>query len=620
MLKEKIVSYTSNPYEELADIAQRLHVNINELDFNLLSFSTQYRFGDTEWSKISEKELGLFDEDETFLKEDLQIKQEYKIEIFQNINADTAVSDAIKLIANRTLTKIIAQIEFSKLKYHDKLALELLRNIYKKMLKLKFLIGIRIFDFKKELISLVAEHKTDIFGEPVKITVAKGVEPIATQDEILTLDYKNKAQKYSMDELRMGIIPVDENEVVLRHLKAKKGREGKNLNLHILKTLEPHEDKIKISCTNAFKVVENENGTDYVALKKGFVVQNGDTYDISNVLEFNNSVDFKSVGIIRAGLDKNVKVNIRFLSDMQDAVNSGVGIECEELNIAGSVAGNTDLRATNLKIEGMTNSRSKLHAKNAYIKTHRGYIEGEHVRIDLLENGTVKAKTVKIRKSLGGNIEADNVYIENVASNNSCTFYESAIVERIEGDNNKFCAKIKALDGNYDEELVSIRNEILRLDKKIHAIKQHIIASKSGVSSVENEINKLRSSKQNIPPQYEKIIREYNSHNQELARLQNKRKELLDKENAAHKGFLELQKTLMEAKFINKSGNWTNMNEVRFALIEPKEELFYSSSKDENVKFVGLKKNIYNNQESIGIDKKPDYDQKDTQWLSQLKE
>ncbi|EAH5912958.1 DUF342 domain-containing protein, partial [Campylobacter jejuni] len=76
-LDEKIIAYTENPARELLSVASRTNLSLNELDFSLLAFSTQYRFGDLEWEKISEKELTLFDKDEIFLKNDLQIKQEY---------------------------------------------------------------------------------------------------------------------------------------------------------------------------------------------------------------------------------------------------------------------------------------------------------------------------------------------------------------------------------------------------------------------------------------------------------------------------------------------------------------------------------------------------------------
>lgn len=128
---------------------------------------------------------------------------------------------------------------------------------------------------------------------------------------------------------------------------------------------------------------------------------------------------------------------------MQDAVNSGVGIECEELNITGSVGSNTNLKATRMRVEGTTHTKSKIYAKEAYIKTHRGFAQADKLNIDLLEGGNIKAKEVRIKKSLGGVIEADRIYIEQLESNNSCVFYNNVVIERFEGENNKFHTKIK---------------------------------------------------------------------------------------------------------------------------------------------------------------------------------
>lgn len=46
---------------------------------------------------------------------------------------------------------------------------------------------------------------------------------------------------------------------------------------------------------------------------------------------------------------------------------------------------------------------------------------------------------------------------------------------------------------------------------------------------------------------------------------------------------------LFEATFINKSGKWTDMNEIKFSLLEPKEDIFYSSFVNEK-QFIGIKK------------------------------
>lgn len=40
-------------------------------------------------------------------------------------------------------------------------------------------------------------------------------------------------------------------------------------------------------------------------------------------------------------------------------------------------------------------------------------------------------------------IEADRIYIEQLESNNSCVFYNNVVIERFEGENNKFHTKIK---------------------------------------------------------------------------------------------------------------------------------------------------------------------------------
>lgn len=616
-MEEKIITHTENPHREILSVASRTGLSANELDFNLLAFSTQYRFSNTEWQKISEKELTLFDKDEIFLKADLQIKQEYKIEIIQ-FSADI-LANSIQLVANKNLTKIIAQIDFRAFDYEDKLAIKLLQNIYKKMLKLKFLIGIRIFDFKQKLLNLVLEHKNKPIKEIVSLTIARGIEPASSQDETLVLSYKEKMKDFKIDEKRTGIVGIDENEVALRHYKAKNGKEGKSLNLQTLKVLEAKENKISFSCSNAFKAEEKEDCIEYITTKKGFIAENGTNYDIANELDF-NGVDFKSVGFIRAGLDKNVKINVRLVSEMQDAVGSGVGIECEELNIFGSVAGNTQLNATRLKIDGTTHTKAKIYAKEGFIKTHRGYAEGDKISIDLLEGGSVKAKEVRIKKSLGGSIEADKVYIESLTANNTIIFYESAIIERFEGENNKINAKAKIADKDYEENLKDIENELVNLNQKSILLKQNLNASKNAVQELEKKVEELKESGQKIPENYQKMLQDYGLLVQELNKIQLLEKDCLKQKENLNEELLELQSNLLSAKFINKSGKFSAMSELKFSLILPKQDLVFVPEINDEVKCLALKKELENNKEIIELDKKSNYEEEDIQWLSPSKD
>jgi len=615
-LEEKIITITQNPYKELLKVSSRTHISVDDLDFNLLSFSTKYRFSQQEWQKISEKDLSFFDEDSNFLKEDLQVEQNYKIEIFAQQNKRPK---ALKLIVNKDLTEVIAELDFSLLNYHEKLAFELLQNIYKQMLKLNLFIGIRIFNFKQELIKILNEHKKNPLKNLVKIKVAQGVKPTKSQDENLILLYKEKTKNYTLDEKRSGIISVNENEVVLRHTKLKKGSQGRGLNLVMLEIVEPKKNDMKFSCSTAFKIVENEDFVDYVALKKGFIVENAGSFDIANELDF-NGVDFKNIGIIKAGIDSGVKINIRLISDMQDAVGSGVGIECEELNIAGNVSSNTHLNASKLKIEGTAQSKSKIYGKKASIKTLRGFVCADYVDIDLLENGRVKAKVVKIKKSLGGVIEAEQIYIENLMHNNSCTFYKNALIEKFEGKNNKFQAKVQITDKDYQKEILQLNEVLTHLSKKIHTLKQNIHTNTNNVSLIEKQIKQMQEIKAKIPEQYLKITKDFKQLKQELTKFQNEEKVLLEKRALLNKELKILQDVLLGATFINKSGVWSDMSEIKFTLLSPYKELFYSSDKNEKFKLLALKRQIYNNEETIILEKKLDYDEKDIQWLSQYKD
>lgn len=52
--------------------------------------------------------------------------------------------------------------------------------------------------------------------------------------------------------------------------------------------------------------------------------------------------------------------------------------------------------------------------------------------------------------------------------------------------------------------------------------------------------------------------------NLELNKLQNEEKELLERKKSLQLELINLQKMLFEATFINKSGKWTDMNEIKF--------------------------------------------------------
>ena len=416
LIKSKKVSQqeqiiiTKEPFNELLKSSVQTGAQVARLDFMILGFKTAYSFDKQSEAKVlSDKELVFFDDEANFLNEGLSLSQEYKIKIYEKNQAQNELSQRIRLIIDKQCNKIIGELNLNGLVFYKSLAMDILQDLYKKMIKEGFFIGLRIFDFKEKLISKLNALK-DKEQKKALILISKGVNPISAESEKLILSYEEHfRQSLEQKAQKVSIIGVGENELILKHISPGATRQGRNLKLEFIKPFVPEEKKIDFSCSaNLEPKRSNENGfarvvTEYFSKKKGFVSSMNGNFDIENELNL-SSVNFKDTGAIYAGLDNNVSINIRNASDLEEAVGSGVFIECENLNINGNVAGNTKLRAKNVKIYGHTHSASKAYADNAYISMHRGFLKAQIADIDNLENGSIEAQIARVKKSLGGNI------------------------------------------------------------------------------------------------------------------------------------------------------------------------------------------------------------------------
>ncbi|TQR34634.1 DUF342 domain-containing protein [Campylobacter sp. MIT 99-7217] len=608
----KITTLTENPYEELKKVATNHAIEAKNLDFMILGFSTSYTNDDVEWKKISEKELNIFEDNAFFLNPNLKIKQEYKIQIYKKNNNYAKNSKHIELVVNEDHTELKALLQVKNLVIDEYLGMDILQNIYKKMLKKSLFIGVRVFDFKQQVLSLVKSLKEQgAKEEQVSIIVAKGVLPTPPENEKLYLTYKHTmAEKTGTPINQISIVGVDENELVLTLIKEKLAQNGRGLNLNFITneaTLENH--KIEYSCTENLEAKESEEKIEYFAKKKGFVLEENHKFDIANTLDF-SSVNFKSNGFIYAGLDKNVTINIINTSSMEEAVNSGVLIECENLNINGSVAQNTTLKATNLKLIGSTHTKSKIYAKNSHISTHRGYLEGEEADFDILENGQVQVKILRTKKALGGNIKAEKAYINDLNSNNTTEFTQLVVIDRCSGNNNKFLAQSIVQDDESEKQLEEIAQRQKAIPALINSLEQVINSSSEGIEILNKKIQRMQEQNQTIPPNYTQMIKKFQSYQDELKSLQDENQNLQNKKQEIHDKLQGIGLEILNAKIINKDGVWSDLNEVKFKLAYPKSELSYSTQKDEQIKCFSL---VKNEDDEIKLQKSNEFDEKDIQ-------
>lgn len=650
--------FLSDPYNELLQESVRLSVGVERLDFHLLGFKTEYSLDappkppqtpeqkdgakkqespnaqakseeekpkepefKPNFKALSEKELVLFDDDKVFLDENLKIRQSYKIQIYQTSALQkTHKSPKIRLIENRDLSKLIAEIDFSGVSFYANIAMEVLQDIYKKMIKEGFFIGIRIFDFKKTLVEVLNRFKNKTLKHPkVLIEIATGTHPISPESEKLIICYKDKAPQNNDGIQKVSIIGINKGDLILRYIQPGTARKGRNLKLAFMEPHIPPENKIEFSCSENLepkeicKLPERVHCVEYYAKKKGFVTRTPDgKFDIENELNL-ASATLKETGAILGGLDNNITVNIKSNSDLEDAVGSGVRIECENIIVNGNVGSNTILRARSVKIYGNTNNSAKIYADDVYVSTHKGYLKAEKADIDTLENGIIEAKVVKIKKGMGGKISTQRMLLSSLGSNNTIDFSQMVIIEQCSGTNNKFTAQLFG-ENEALETLKNIEAKQRELPKLIAHLEHAINSSKSGVETLMKKMKALQAQKMPVPSNFTQMVNDYKGYVSELNRLNTQESELKIQKEELIKKLRTQEEELFNAKIINKGKSWQDMNVIKWKFRNG--ESTYTPKRDEEAA-VFFAKHLFDKGGKAAIDVSQEIEERDLEWLKQ---
>ncbi|ENQ6619854.1 hypothetical protein ACEQHX_001275 [Campylobacter lari] len=595
-MEEKKNLYTKDPYKELLMFASENKCEVEELDFRLLSFSTSYTYDNQKWIKVNEKELKIFEEDEKFLNHDLNIEQEYKIEIYFKKFVRSPAFE-ISLHTNEICTLLKANVRASEvIAFHDKLALELLEAIYKAMIKEKYLLGFRNFDFKKQIIDFNTKVKEkQKFDFEVEFEVCKGVDPQEPTNEEIKYHYLENLKKHNDVMNRNYVAPIGKDEVAIEKIKPKEGSDGKDLRFKILKTLPPKTNKEKVICSDNFETKEDDESIKYIAKKDGFIIQRKSIYEIENYLEF-SKVDFKSTGSIWAGFDKRVIVVIKNTNSLEDAVGPRITVEAQELEVTGNIAQDSVLRGKKVVLKGNMHHKSTIIGQKVEVNILRGYCEAQELEAETLENGIIKAKKVNIKKAIGGEIIADEIYIQELGGNCFCSAKSLINIEKIQGSGNKLVIQdLKAFDKEKSGEEILLHIEELKkeqeaLAKEIEDTKHIIHVSKDSVRILQQKVKELMSAKRAIPQAYKATIKDFNQKIESLSVLANKIEISKEEEKANIEKLKKIQDELLQSKIINKSGKWTDLNEIKFNLLNPRKVLSYHPHSEEKIQCFELEK------------------------------
>lgn len=587
---------TENVYEDLKVASKASGVKEEDVNVDILEIHTKYMLDEEEGLKMAE-DPSIFDDDGLFGDTRLHLEQSYRVRYYDKTVTPKPLLPKITILANKNFTKVRATIHAdNKIEYSPEFASELENAINRSLLKHGFLIGIRNDNLKNEVkrISSMLRVNGEL-AEDVVFEVAAGIEPKYPINDELKFCYKDKVGEDNPNASVLAV--VSENEIIIEYIKAKEGKNGRNLKGELLAVEAPtthNARSAQIKTTDKIRSEEDENSVRYIATQEGYVSEEGGTYDIKEELEV-DAVNLKTTGSIEAGLENDVTINVTESDVMKDAIGAGMSIEASTLNVQGSVAESANITTKNVTIGGLTHAKSTITSVDAQIATHLGtLICSNEAKVDRLEGGSIRAKIVHANSVLGGEIIAEEVYINELFSNCSITAAKIVVLGAIKGTDNRITIDIKQIP-EYAKNLKTFTTEKQELGRELYKLKANlqdkkslINANSSSVMYVKKRIEEISKTGAEVPTtllnklkDYQALVHEYNS----LAKHYRAQKERYDEViNILQK----MQDMIFESKVVNK-GRWVELNDIKFELIEPRKSIAYTTKENELARVFTLK-------------------------------
>jgi len=472
---------TFNVLNELKNIAQQEHLPLEAIDFDLLSYQTQYKgVVDEEWQAIDGDNLEDVTTEVEIRSKIFLLRQEYQIEIrpaVQHPHFDLRFSMAF----NKYRTKIVAVIDpSSKLPLKKGIQEYIKETIYNKKLRNGYMVGITDKTLSQEINALLLKiQKEGPLKEPYRLPIATFYSPVLPIDDNLILHYKKIQRENNL------VDGVNIDDLIFEYTFAVEGMDGRSCTGEHIQIAEPlvrYKSAIGID-PQTMRAEEDHQSIRFFATKSGYVARKGGLFTVSQDLHL-KSASFKATGSLEAGSEKEININIGAGEEGDDAIGSGVNIDVQSLNVKGTVGSNTKIQACEVTIGAQTHKKSLIEVEeNATVHLHRGNLKAKNASIQILEAGTVEAKSVYVKNMSGGEIIAERVIIDVLYSNAKITALESIEIKSIEGNGNELIIDPRAIPSYYDQ-ITALEGELARkqfelkqkgkeyLDKEI-ALKEH---------------------------------------------------------------------------------------------------------------------------------------------------
>jgi len=594
---------TTNPYGEILNLVKSFGVDSKFIDFDIIEIKTECKVvGESQPRQIAEDKLSVFDNDKFYVDRVESIKQSYVVKFYDIRRVKPTPLPNVSVNANKNLTKILATVsQNADTVYFKEFDKKLINFIYKKLIKVGILVGIRNKTMLEEVakISSVLRVK-EFIDKDYTFAVTVGVNVVPSTDDALIYHYKTKIRNVDendkIDYANRGyLLGVVENELIIEYVKLRDGTSGRDVRGNFLPAQKAKATITKMpEHTENIYAKEDNEGIKFFAKKPGYVKEEKGVFDIKDELDV-NEITFKTTGSVDTGLDTNVTLNVKEKDLTKDAIGTGMTVEANEVNVEGNVAANAVVKANKVTIGGQTHAKALIEAKEAKIAVHIGSFEGESVEIDRLEGGKVKAKKAVIRSVIGGEIIAESVAIDTLVSNSNIIIADTLEIKKLKGVNNKILVDFSMIKNTGEQinermaKIKTIREQIVKMPRTLESKRCVIEENRGPINVIKAKIEELKSTN-NTPPatfmkklkEYQQLVHEYNALLKEFREKKAAIAELRGE-------ITNIQEGIFNSKVINHS-NWREFNEIKFRLVDPARDITYSTRENEIARIITIAK------------------------------
>ncbi len=599
----EIESETANPYGEILNLAKHFGVDSKFIDFDIMEIKTECKVvGESQPRQIPAERLNIFDDDKFFVEKVESIKQNYLVKFYDTRQVKPTPLPNVAINANKNLTKILATVsQNADTVYFKEFDKKLINFIYKKLIKVGILVGIRNKTMLEEVAKIYSVLRVKEFiDKDYSFVVTAGVNVNPSADDALVFHYKNKNKSTDENDKidysnRGYLLGVTENELIFEYVKLREGANGRDVRGKLLPTQKAKATIAKMpEHTENIYSKEDEEGIKFFSKKSGYVQEEKGVFDIKDELDV-NEISFKTTGSVDTGLDTNVTLNVKEKDLTKDAIGTGMTVEANEINIEGNVAANAVVKANKVVIGGQTHAKALIEAKDAKIAVHIGSFDGEYVEIDRLEGGKVKAKKVVIKSAIGGEIIAESVIIDTLVSNSNIIIADTLEIKKLKGVNNKILVDFSMIKNTGEQinermaKIKAIREQIVKMPRTLESKRCVIEENKGPINVIKAKIEELKSTN-NTPPvtfmkklkEYQQLVHEYNAL---LKEFREKKAAIAELKSE----IANIQDGIFSSKVINHS-NWREFNEIKFRLVDPARDITYSTRENEIARVITIAK------------------------------